>query len=419
MEEHGALVGEILDKRYRLVRPLARVTSGGCVYVGQHVRTRKWCALKVLDRGTPDRVRKRMHREMEALATVQGPGVVDFLDAGETEGRLFMVLELLEGRTLAGLLAAKGRLEIGQAVRLVADIAMVLAHCHARGIVHRDVKPANVFVTTTETVRLLDFGIAKLLEERPDHEKLTLENTIVGTPEYMAPEALLMSPDVDARADQYALGILLYECLSGSVPFEGGYADVLRKVSSTPIPPMHLARPDVPISVDRIIKRALSRNPDDRYATMKEMCEALQTPMTAATPTSLFSDRARRRVHELSTLADAPSAKARAGTGRRRHARAAYVTLARLTHDDRHIDGRIEEISESGFQFVGARPVEDGARVVVRFALPVTGKVVETTATSRWNRSTRGLVAAGFEFTTLSDAAIGEVRKYVSIMCSD
>ncbi len=410
----------VLDKRYRLIRPLAKVTSGGYVYASQHTITKKPCAVKLLDDSAPEKVRKRMQREMEALAIAQGSGVVDFIDAGEADRRLFIVLELLEGRTLAGLLAAKGKLEVGQAIRVAIDVAMALARCHDRGVVHRDIKPANIFVTTDETVRLLDFGIAKLVDQRASLEKLTQENTLVGTPEYMASEALLMSPDVDARVDQYALGIMLYECLTGAVPFEGGYAEVLRKSSTSLIPPLHSVRPDVPIEMERVMRRALSRDPDERFVTMTAMREALHSSLGSVTNSTLFEDRPNPRRHSVATVADAPAAKARAGTGRRRHARAPYVTLARLTPEKRgHVDGRIEEISESGFQFVGDRAVPDGIGATVRFALPVTGKVVEAAATSRWNRSTRGLTAAGFEFRGLPDAALGEIRKYVSIMCSD
>jgi len=411
---------EVLDRRYRLVRPLAKVTSGGFVYASQHVITKKWHAVKVLDADASEKVRKRVHREMEALALAQGPGVVDFDDAGEIDGHAFLVVQLLEGRTLAGLLAAKGRLDVGQAVRVAIDVADTLVHCHSRGVIHRDVKPANVFVVTNETTRLLDFGIAKLTGDEGSREKITQENTLVGTPEYMAPEALLMSPDTDARVDQYALAVMLYESLTGVVPFEGSYGEVLKKVSTMPFKPLHSLRNDLPIALDQVVKRALSRDPGERYASMAEMREALaRVPVSGATDPAIFSGEPRSWARVAQTLADAPVAKAKAGTGKRRHARAPYVTLARLTHGDGHVDGRIEEISESGFQFVGDRPVADGARVTVRFALPVTGKLVDAGATSRWKRSTRGLTAAGFEFDGLPADALAEVRRYVAIMCSD
>ena len=412
---------EVLDRRYRLVRPLAKVTSGGFVYAAEHVITRKWHAVKVLDANAPEKVRKRVRREMDALALAQGPGVVDFVDASETNDRAFLVTELLEGRTLAGLLAAKGTLDVGQTVRIAVDVAETLVHCHQRGVIHRDVKPANVFVLTDETTRLLDFGIAKLTRDEASREKLTQENTLVGTPEYMAPEALLMSPDTDARVDQYSLAVMLYECLTGAVPFEGSYGEVLKKVSTSPCKPLHTLRADVPIALDQLVKRAMSREPSERYGSMADLREAIaRVPTSGASGAALFSGEPRSWVRVAQTVADAPIAKGKSGTGKRRHARAPYVTLARLTTESAgHVDGRVEEISESGFQFVGDRPVADGANVVARFALPVTGKIVEARATSRWKRSTRGLTATGFEFEGLPADALGEVRKYVAIMCSD
>jgi len=411
-----------LDGRYRLIRPIARVTAGGFVLAAAHVFTRKPCAVKILDAGAPDKVRKRMRREMDALAAVQGPGVVDFRDGGEHDGRLYIVLELLEGRTLAGLLAAKRTLEIEQAVRVAADLAEVLARCHERGVVHRDIKPANVFVTADERTELLDFGIAKIIDREARLEPLTQENTLLGTPEYMAPEALLGSPDVDERADQYGLAVLLYECLAGIVPFEGAHGEVLRKVSTGVPRSLRQARPEVPGALDDVVMRALAREPADRFPSIGELGGALRAAVRGTATAHIFEHHPARARREAATVADAPIAKARAGgASRRRHARAPYVSLARVRVEGAAdlVDGRIEEISESGFQFVGSRPVADGAAVTIRFALPISGRIVEARATSRWSRSTRGLTAAGFELEGLPNDALSEVRKYVSLMCSD
>ena len=409
-----------LDGRYRLVRPIARVTSGGYVHAAEHVHTHKPCAVKSLDAGAPEKVRKRMLREMEALAAVQGPGVVDFRDAGEADGRAYLVLELLEGRTLGGLLAAKGTLAVDQAMHVGAAIADVLARCHARGVVHRDIKPANVFVTTNEEVQLLDFGIAKIVDREGKLEKLTQENTLLGTPEYMAPEALLLSPDVDERVDQYALGVTIYEALAGVVPFEGTYGEVLQSAMSKPLRSLRLARPDVPGIVDDIVARALKRDPADRFPSISDMGEALRGAVRNVIGARVFDHRPGHRGHDAATVADAPIAKMRAGSSRRRHARAPYVTLARIrSASAEHVDGRIEEISESGFQFVGGPAMPAGTRVTARFALPISGRIVETSATSRWARATRTLTAMGFELDALGEDAVSEVRRYVTLMCTE
>jgi hypothetical protein len=411
---------QTLDGRYRLVRPIARVTSGGYVHAAEHVFTHKPCAVKSLDAGSSEKVRKRMLREMEALAAVQGPGVVDFRDAGEADGRAYLVLELLEGRTLAGLLAAKGTLAVDQAMQVGAAIADVLARCHERGVIHRDIKPANVFVTTNEEVQLLDFGIAKIVDREQKLEKLTQENTLLGTPEYMAPEALLLSPDVDEQADQYSLGVTLYEALVGVVPFEGTYGEVLQAAMSKPLPSLRLARPDVPGIVEDIIVRALRREAADRFSSIAEMGAALRGAVRNVAGARVFDHRPAHGGRDTATLADAPIAKMRAGATRRRHARAPYLTLARIRPEGAEaVDGRIEEISESGVQFVGAAAMPEGTRVVLRFALPISGRIVETGATSRWARSTRTLTAMGFELAELGDDAVSEIRRYVALMCTD
>ena len=414
------LESTILDGRYRLVRPLAKVTSGGYVFAAEHVFTRKVCAVKVLERVAPEKAKRRMRREMDALAAVQGPGVVDFRDAGEADGRLYLVLELLEGRTLGGLLAAKGTLRVEQAVKLGAELATVLSRCHERGVIHRDIKPANVFVTADERVQLLDFGIAKIVDHERKLEKLTQENTLLGTPEYMAPEALLSSPDVDASADQYALGVTLYECLAGVVPFEGAYGEVLLKVSTTPLRPLRETRPDVPRVLDDLLARALRRLPSDRFSSIAEMGDALSSVGLGAAAAPMFEHHPPRLGHDSPTPADAPIARARVGPSRRRHPRAPYVTFARVrVAGTEHVDGRIEEISESGFQFVGTRAIPNGTAVAVRFALPVSGRLIEAPATVRWSHSRRDLTAVGLEFASLPKDAIGEVRKYVSLLRTD
>ncbi len=411
----------IFDGRYRLIRPLAKVTSGGCVWAAEHVRTRRTCALKLFSRESNERVRKRVVREMEALAQAQGTGVVEFRDGGECDGRPYLVFELLEGRTLAGLLAAKARLSVDQTVKLGVDIATPLAHCHARGIIHRDIKPANIFVTSNNSVQLIDFGIAKLAERAEEVEKLTQENTLLGTPEYMAPEALILSPDVDHRADQYALAVTLYECLTGAVPFPGTFGEVLAKVSMGKMRPLQEVCSDVPDALAEVVRRALSRDSASRYPNIEAMRDALRASLPAAGHDNVFELRAGQPKLERNpaTTADSPIARLKPSLSRRRHPRAPYVTLALVTIGGASVDGRIEEISESGFQFVAERPLPDGENFAVRFARPVTGRISEATAAIRWRRGARGMCAAGFEFTNLPSDAVAEIRTYVSIMCAD
>jgi len=415
-EEHTVFAG-----RYRLVRALAKVTSGGCVWAAEHVRTRRTCALKILAKDASERVRHRAAREMDALARAQGPGIVEFRDGGEIDGRIYIALELFEGRTLSGLLAAKGKLSVEQTVKLGIEMADALAHCHERGVVHRDIKPANIFVTTENSAQLIDFGIAKLIDEEQVIEKLTQENTLLGTPEYMAPEALFMAPNVDHTVDQYALAVTLYECLTGVVPFPGTLREVLAKVSmTTTAPPLKDLPKDVPVALAQVLTRALSREAEHRFASVAEMRDAIRASQRVSVDDNVFALRAPKPERNPPTTADTPVAKQKpAEVTRRRHARAPYVTLALINGETITVEGRIEEISESGFQFVSERELPSTGTFAVRFARPVSGRISEAVAALRWRRAARGMCAAGFEFTTLPSDALGEIQTYVSIMCAD
>jgi len=192
------------------------------------------------DGGRDPLVHERLLREGHAVARARHPGVVEIVDAGEYAGGPYLVFELLEGRTLGGLLAAKSRLGWEEVAFVGAKIAEIVGYCHAQGVVHRDLKPDNIFVLPTGNfnIKLFDFGIAQLLAAAPGESKakLTQVGSIVGTPEYMAPEALQMDGGQDYRVDIYSLGVILFELLTGSVPFEGRYADVLIRLSTQPLP---------------------------------------------------------------------------------------------------------------------------------------------------------------------------------------
>ena len=184
--------------------------------------------------------RARLLREALALSAARHPGVVSALDAGETDdGTPYLVLELLEGRSLEGILAVRRRIGAAEVAWLGMALCEALGSAHRRGIIHRDMKPSNVFVARDEqgreVVKLFDFGVARMPAET--NNKLTQEGALLGTPEYMAPEQLL-AREVDGRTDLYALGITLYECLAGVVPFEGNFGEVLLKVSTQPLTPL-------------------------------------------------------------------------------------------------------------------------------------------------------------------------------------
>jgi serine/threonine-protein kinase len=411
------------DRRYLLKRLLASSNSAQ-VHAGEHLFTHRPVAVKVLHHPTAQ-TRARLSREVEVLARVGGPGIVQMTDAGEVDGLPYIVFDLLEGRTLAGLIAARGKLGVEETIKVGVEVADALQRCHDHGVVHRDVKPSNLFVTTGARAQLtlLDFGIAKLDSDGAPQAKLTQEHALLGTPEYMAPESLLCSPDADLRVDVYGLGVTLFECLTGSVPFDGVYAEVLLKLSTTAPPSLAELRSDVPAALARVIDKSLARSPADRFGSMREMRDALRACSSAALDElDLLRDAGRARARDPavpSTLADAPAARHAADArSRRKHPRAPYTTLARIfCADGSRVDGRLEEISEGGLQFVGDSAIPTNETVKIRFALPTSGRMAEVNATARWNRTVRGSNATGFQFAETTEAMRAEIAKYVSIMC--
>jgi serine/threonine-protein kinase len=419
----------LVEHRYIVRRFIA---AGGVaqVYAATHRVTEREVALKIprTDGSRDPLVNERLLREGQAVARARHPGVVELIDAGEYRGSPYLVFELLEGRTLGGMLAARGKLgweEVGFAGLKIAEIA---GHCHARGVLHRDLKPDNVFVLPAGNfnLKLFDFGIARLVP-RPGEQlpKLTQVGSIVGTPEYMAPEALQMDADQDLRVDIYSLGVILFELLTGSVPFEGRYADVLIRLSTQPLPSISALRPETPPALVSAIERCLARNPAERFQTMAEVVQALTGVLASVKSVSLGTGVTRADADPNApagtkrTQADTPAAfKAAPAVGKRRFARAPYTTLAQLTLPNGEvIAGQVEEISEGGVQFIAPRGVASGERGDFRFAEPLTGRVLRTPATSRWTKAARaGRHATGFEFDGVPEESRASIRKYVELM---
>ena len=278
-----ALVGETVDTRYELRRLIAH-GGMGLVFEAAHKFTRRVVALKLL----PDELRAqkeargRLLREAHALTAVRHPGFVEVLDAGVCAAHgPYVVLEMLEGRTLDGILTARRRLSIGDTVQIGRQVCDALAHAHARGVIHRDLKPSNIFVARNEVgdemVKLIDLGVAAVAQEQlADRDrKLTALHEVLGTPEYMAPEQL-WGRAVDARTDVYALGMSLYECLTGEVPYTGSYPDVLVQVSNAASPPsVRDKRGDVPPALAVVIENALEKEASARFQSATELSRAL------------------------------------------------------------------------------------------------------------------------------------------------
>ena len=229
-----------------------------------------------------EQLSKRFEIEAKALARLDHPNIVKVHDYGEFEGSPFLVMELLDGGTLKHLLGKPLRVE--EAASILAPIADGLAYAHQQGILHRDVKPANILFKKDGTPVLTDFGIAKILEEGIGNETLTGTGVGIGTPEYMAPEQGLGKP-IDGRADDYALGIIFYEMVMGIKPFmaETPMAVVFKHMTA-PLPDMSALPPEA----DTLLNTALAKEPEDRFPSTREFAAALKklsaidpTPVTA------------------------------------------------------------------------------------------------------------------------------------------
>jgi serine/threonine-protein kinase len=227
--------------------------------------------------------RARFLREARALAQVNSPHVVAVYDAGEDDERPYLVMELVEGTTLEHELERAGRLEPSRAVPIGKDIASGLASAHEQGIVHRDVKPSNVFLTPSDAAKIGDFGIARL--ERPD-ATLTLTGQTFGSPPYVAPEQAT-GGKVDARADLYSLGCVLFQMLVGRRPFSGDDAVslVYQHVHTTP-PRVDSLHPEVPVALGDLVAGLMAKDPDDRPDSAEEVRRALESVPTGSVATA-------------------------------------------------------------------------------------------------------------------------------------
>ncbi|MGC4088797.1 MAG: protein kinase [Polyangiaceae bacterium] len=276
--------GDVLAGKYRVERILGR-GGMGIVVAAVHVQLGQRVALKLL---RPELLEHpsallRFMREARAAAQIQSDHVVRVMDVGSLDtGVPYMVMEFLQGYDLAAILKARGPLGIDEAVDYVLQAGQAVAEAHTLGIVHRDLKPANLFLTRRGNgqplVKVLDFGISKANFEYfgEGANSVTMTHAFMGSPLYMAPEQLRDSKDVDARADVWSLGVVLYELLSGSTPYYSETPwDLIASIIAEPPPAISSRRPDVPPAVDAVLVKCLQRERDQRYQSLEEFMGAL------------------------------------------------------------------------------------------------------------------------------------------------
>ncbi len=401
----------VLDDRYNLMREIH--DGDRCtIYQAKHSHTHRNVAIKLLKLSHVERhiERAALLGEARLLSEIRHVAIPDVLDAGVVScsipkaGQPYIVMEMIEGRSLAGLLAARRQLDIPLALLAAQTLAAALCACHGVGLIHQDVRPANLLLPVERAhrdpemrgapLKLVDFDAA--LRSKLSDGAIQ-DRTYHG---YVAPEQQ-HGGKVDVRTDVFAVGVVLYQCLTGELPFP---ADGSFSVSARP-PSEH--REGIPKSLDELVLHAIAPNITARFENMTELSSALdslsleepvEASVSASPPVSLV-----------------PSPSIAPESSRRRFPRAAYMTPVRLIRgDDTVIDCTTEDISVGGLQLFGPRVLDDDEEVVGRFALPISGQIVSVRSVGRWHRNAHaGAGATGVSFSNLTPEAAQEIAKYV------
>jgi len=278
------LIGRAFENRYRLDALIGR-GGMGAVYKATQITMNKVVAVKVLkpELAASTEAAKRFHREARAASALSHPHTIRVIDFGQTpERELYLAMEFLDGRPLAEVMSAEGRLPLDRTLKIAAEIASSLVEAHERGLVHRDLKPENVILQDVandpDFVKVLDFGIAKFLTGSSGDSAVTRTGAVIGTPQYMAPEQARASRALTTASDVYSLGVVMYEMLSGLTPFTGDSpVDVLMAHVTDPAPPLP-SDLDVPDDVRALVARLLAKEPEHRpsAAEVARECEAIR-----------------------------------------------------------------------------------------------------------------------------------------------
>jgi serine/threonine-protein kinase len=267
MAVSDTLIGSVFDGRYRIERKLG---AGGMadVYLAEDQELGRRVAIKILNdrHAADDSFIERFRREAKNAASLSHPNIVSIYDRGEAEGTYYIAMEYLEGRSLKELIVGRGPAPVKTAIDYARQILAAVGFAHKGGIVHRDIKPHNVLVGPEGRLKVTDFGIA-----RSGASQMTEVGSIIGTAQYLSPEQARGAP-VDQTSDLYSVGVVLYEMLTGQVPFTGDtpLEIAMKHLSEVPKPPSEL-RPDIPHDLDSVVLRALAKDPSERYQSAEEM----------------------------------------------------------------------------------------------------------------------------------------------------
>jgi len=312
MAVSDTLIGTVFDGRYKIVRKLG---AGGMadVYLAEDQELGRRVAIKILNdrHAADDQFIERFRREAKNAAGLSHPNIVSIYDRGEAEGTYYIAMEFLDGRSLKELIVSRGPAPIKTSIEYTRQILAAIGFAHKHGIVHRDIKPHNVLVGPEGRLKVTDFGIA-----RSGASQMTEVGSIIGTAQYLSPEQARGAP-VDQTSDLYSVGVVLFELLTGQVPFTGDtpLEIAMKHLSEPPKPPSEL-RPDVPHDLDLVVLRALAKSPSERYHSAEEMDADLQRVLqglpvgddTAAAATAVLAGAGAMATAPTSVIARPPSA---------------------------------------------------------------------------------------------------------------
>ena len=268
--------GQKIDNRYEVIRLLG---EGGManVYLGEDTVLNRKVAIKVLrgDLANDEKFLRRFQREALSAASLSHPNIVEMYDVGEDSGNFYIVMEYIEGKNLKQLIRKRGTLTVNEVIDIMLQLTEGIAHAHEKYLIHRDLKPQNILMLDNGLVKITDFGIATAL----NNSQLTQTNSVMGSVHYLPPEqATGKEPSI--KSDIYSLGIMMYELITGSLPFKGENAvEIALKQMKEKIPSIRALKPNVPQSIENIVLKACAKNPKNRYNDAKEMHEDLETAL--------------------------------------------------------------------------------------------------------------------------------------------